>query len=107
MISWELKVDQFYESNISKDALYKVLNNANKTVELCMDYFSKKLSEIDNWSVEDAKIIFGEIADDLPIMTYYITNDGQFILRYNRYIHAIFTNSIKQIYREQKINKIL
>ena len=71
-----------------------------------MNYFCDRLSEIDEWKVEDAEKVFGEIIEEMPIMSYRVHN-GEFIINYNKYVSIKLTDTTRQIYREIKLGKIL
>jgi CRISPR/Cas system-associated protein Csx1 len=71
-----------------------------------MDYFCNRLTEMKDWKLEDANIIFKEIIEELPIMTARIYNN-EFIINYNRWVTIKLTETATQIYRDSKIKQIL
>jgi len=106
MIGWELKYSESYSTSHTQTRIDKMIKDANEVMYPCMEYFCKRLSETERWTIDDAKMIFGEIIDEMPILSYRIWN-GEFTIIYNRYIDVKLTDSVQQIYREQKLNKIL
>lgn len=103
MISWYVEItDWAPDSFRTDDSLAKIIDTATP----CMDHFCKRLSQIEDWKLEDANKILSEIVDEMPIMTADIYN-GEFRIRYNKWIYIKLTDTTKQIYRESKLNKIL
>jgi hypothetical protein len=70
-----------------------------------MNYFCKRLSEIDDFTLEDMETIFSEIIEELPILTTNIYGD-EFVIKYNRWVDIKLTDTTKQIYRDIKLEKI-
>ena len=71
-----------------------------------MNHFCTRLGEIKDWKLEDANSIFEELVDELPIMKSDTIN-GDFRIRYNSWVYIKLTDTIKQIYRESKLNNLL
>ena len=103
MIDWYVEILEGSPDDFKND---DYLNSVIKTTAPCMDYFCKRLSEIENWMIEDAETIFKDIIDEMPIMSSMISNT-EFIIRYNRWVSIRLTDTTKQIYRDIKLEKIL
>jgi hypothetical protein len=110
MINWKLVCNRPTGAGgggiMSDEKFNKMVDNAESIVSECMNYFCSRLNEIENWTIDDSKRIFKEIIDDLPILTFQEWN-GKFSIRYNSYISIEFEDTLTQIYREQKLNKLL
>jgi inhibitor of KinA sporulation pathway (predicted exonuclease) len=100
MIDWYI--------DITKDSFKndKYINKVVDTVSPYMDYFCKRLTEIDNCTLEQMNAIFSDIIKEMPIMTPKIHND-EFFIEYNGGTYIHLTDSTKQIYREIKLHKLL
>jgi hypothetical protein len=70
-----------------------------------MDYFCKRLSEIEDFTLDNIEKIFSEIIDELPIMRGNRYGD-EFVIKYNRWVDIKLTDTTKQIYRDIKLEKI-
>lgn len=103
MINWYVQISEGAPQGFNSD-IY--LGNVIDTATPFMDYFCKRLSEIENWMIEDAETIFKDIIDEMPIMSSMISNT-EFIIRYNRWVSIRLTDTTKQIYRDIKLEKIL
>ena len=103
MINWYVQISETAPQGFNSD-IY--LGNVIDTATPFMDYFCKRLSEIENWMIEDAETIFKDIIDEMPIMSSMISNT-EFIIRYNRWVSIRLTDTTKQIYRDIKLEKIL
>ena len=103
MINWYVQISEGAPHGFNSD-IY--LGNVIDTATPFMDYFCKRLSEIENWMIEDAETIFKDIIDEMPIMSAMISNT-EFIIRYNRWVSIRLTDTTKQIYRDIKLEKIL
>ena len=105
MIDWYVEILEHAQPHFRTD---KFMDVVIKTASPCMEYFCNRLSEIENWRVEDAAGIFGDIIEELPIMNFYIDPiTKEFIIKYNSYVFIKLTDTTKQIYRDIKLEKIL
>lgn len=103
MINWYVQISEDAPKRFNSD-IY--LGNVIDTATPFMYYFCKRLSEIENWMIEDAETIFKDIIDEMPIMSSMISNT-EFIIKYNRWVSIRLTDTTKQIYRDIKLEKIL
>ena len=103
MINWYVEISEGAPQGFNSD-IY--LGNVIDTATPFMDYFCKRLSEIENWMIQDAESIFKDIIDEMPIMSSMISNN-EFIIKYNRWVSIRLTDTTKQIYRDIKLEKIL
>lgn len=103
MINWYVEILDNAPSRFNSDTYLK---NVIDTATPFMNYFCIRLYEIDNWSIENAKKIFEDIIDEMPIMSLMI-NNGEFIIIYNRFVNIKLSDTYKQIYRDIKLEKIL
>ena len=102
MIDWYVEISDWSpESFKNDDYLSKVIDTATP----CMDYFCKRLTEVDEFTLEDMMRIFSEIIEELPIMRANVFNN-EFVIKYNRWVDIKLTDTTKQIYREIKLEKI-
>ena len=102
MIDWYVEISDSAPDSFKTD---DYLNIVIKTAAPCMSYFCKRISEIENYRLEDMMIIFQEIIEELPIMRANIYA-GEFVIRYNRWVDIKLTDTTKQIYREIKLEKL-
>jgi hypothetical protein len=103
MTDWYVEISSWAPEKFRSDEyLGKVIDTATPY----MDYFCQRLTEIKDWRLEDANRIFKEIIEEMPIMVAEIWN-GQFRIRYNKFVYIQLTETPIQIYRESKINRIL
>jgi hypothetical protein len=103
MINWYVQISEYAPIGFNSDIyLASVIDTATPF----MEYFCKRLSEVDSWSIDDAQKIFKDIIDEMPIMSSTII-DNEFIIKYNRYTSIRLTDTTKQIYRDIKLEKIL
>ena len=103
MINWYVQISEGAPQGFNSD---NYLGNVIDTATPFMDYFCKRLSEVENWMMEDAETIFKDIIDEMPIMSSMI-NNKEFIIKYNRWVNIRLTDTTKQIYRDIKLEKIL
>jgi len=103
MIDWYVEISDNSPIVFNSD---EFLKGVIETATPFMNYFCDRLSEIEDWKIEDAEKVFGEIIDEMPIMNYRIWNE-EFIIKYNRYVDIKLTDTTRQIYREIKLGKIL
>ena len=103
MITWYVEINQNASDYYKSD---KYLSTVIDTATPFMNHFCKRLSEIDNWNIEDAESKFSELISELPVMSAHIYKE-EFIIKYNKWVYIKLTDTIKQIYRESKLNKIL
>ena len=103
MINWYIEISDTAPNGFNSD-IY--LGNVIDTATPFMNYFCKRLSEVENWMIEDAEKIFKDIIDEMPIMSSRIFNK-EFIIKYNRWVNIRLTDTTKQIYRDIKLEKIL
>lgn len=109
MIDWYVEISQYAPKNFNND---KYLKTVIDTATPFMNYFCERLSEIENWKIEDVERVFGEIIDEMPIMNFHIstnqiTGEKEFIIKYNSWVFIKMTDPTRQIYREIKLEKIL
>ena len=83
----------------------KYLSSVINTASPCMNYFCQRLTEKENFTLEDIEKIFSEIIEELPIMRANIYGD-EFVIKYNRWVDIKLTDTTKQIYRNIKLEKI-
>jgi len=102
MIDWYIEISESAPDGFKND---NYLANVIITAKPCMDYFCKRLTEIENFSLDDMNKIFSEIIEELPIMRAN-TYGGEFIIKYNRWVDIKLTDTTKQIYRDIKLEKI-
>lgn len=102
MIDWYVEILEGSPDDFKND---DYLNSVIKTTAPCMDYFCKRLIEIDNFNLKEMEVIFSEIIEELPIMRSNIYGD-EFIIKYNRWVNIKLTDTTKQIYREIKLEKL-
>jgi inhibitor of KinA sporulation pathway (predicted exonuclease) len=102
MIDWYIEISESAPDKLKND---DYLAEVIKTAKPCMDYFCKRLTEIEDFTLEDMGKIFSEIIEELPIMRANIY-DGEFVIKYNRWVEVKLTDTTKQIYREIKLEKI-
>lgn len=99
MISW-------YIDSLNTDESY--LKRVKDTVDPFMYYFCDRLSQIEDYDLNDIKNIFKEIIEELPILEFiYIEHNDDFFLRYNSKTLIRFNDPLKSIKREIILNKIL
>lgn len=99
MISW-------YISSIRTDDKY--INKVKQTIEPCMDYFCDRLSEIDDYDINDLNSLFKGILEELPVLSFRIDYDkNEFYFKYNKETDIKFNDPYKGIKRELILNKIL
>jgi hypothetical protein len=104
MIDWYIEIADFAPDGFrNDDYISKVIDTASPF----MDYFCKRLSEIEDWKLEDALVIFKDIIEEMPIMSCDCHGDDEFYINYNRYTFIKLTDTTKQIYREIKLEKLL
>jgi hypothetical protein len=107
-------IDWYVEITDSAPIAYRIesnkrdefINSVIDTATPYMNHFCKKLSDVSNWKLEDANILFKEIVEEFPIMKAEVWNE-EFRIRYNKYTYIKLTDSTKQIYRESKLKNIL
>ncbi len=102
MIDWYIEISEHAPEVFNSD---KYLSRAIDTATPCMDYFCNRLSELEDWKLEDAETIFKDIIEELPIMTTHIY-ENEFIIRYNNWTTIKLTDTTKQIYRESKLTSL-
>jgi hypothetical protein len=102
MLDWYIEISDRAPDGFKSD---KYLNSVIKTASPCMDYFCKRLIEMDNYTIDDMNNIFSEIIEELPIMrgNKYV---DEFIIKYNRWVDIKLTDTTKSIYRDIKIEKL-
>jgi len=103
MINWYVQISEYAPYGFNSDTY---LANVIDTATPFMEYFCKRLSEVDNWNIDDAQKIFKGIIDEMPIMSSTII-DNEFIIKYNKWTYIRLTDTTKQIYRDIKLEKIL
>lgn len=103
MIDWYVEISEGAPEGFRGD---KYLSNVIDTASPCMDYFCNRLTDMKDWKLEDALSIFQDIIDELPVMSPVIWN-GEFFIRYNKWVYIKLTETPKQIYRDSKIRQLL
>lgn len=103
MIDWYIEISDSSPNGFKSDDFLK---GVIETATPFMNYFCDRLSEIEDWKIEDAERVFGEIIEEMPIMNYRIKEE-EFIIKYNRFVDIKLTHTTRQIYREIKLGKIL
>lgn len=103
MIDWYVEIRDDSPDSFKTD---KYLKEVIETATPLMDFFCKRLSNIDDWNIEQANQIFSSIVEEIPIMTHRVYN-GEFFIIYNRWVSIKLTETTKQIYRDIKIEKLL
>ena len=103
MIDWYVEIRDDSPDSFKTD---KYLKEVIETATTLMDFFCKRLSNIDDWNIEQANQIFSSIIEEMPIMTPRVYN-GEFFIIYNRWVSIKLTETTKQIYRGIKIEKLL
>ena len=102
MISWYIDTNPVYGGRPSE--IY--LNRVKETVEPCMNYLCDRLSEVEDYDINDLEILYREIVEELPILSFI--NDGdEFYFRYNSYTIIRFRDPLKSIKRDILINRLL
>ena len=102
MIDWYVEISENAPEGFKGD---KYLSNVINTASPCMNYFCQRLTEKENFTLEDIEKIFSEIIEELPIMRANIYGD-EFVIKYNRWVDIKLTDTTKQIYRNIKLEKI-
>lgn len=102
MIDWYVEISEYAPETFRSD---KYLSKIIDTASPCMDYFCNRLSELEDWKLEDAETIFKEIIEEMPIMEAHIWNN-EFSIRYNKWVYIKLTETTKQIYRESKLTSL-
>jgi hypothetical protein len=103
MINWYVQISESAPQGFNSDSYIGAVID---TATPFMEYFCKRLSDVDNWKIEDAQNVFKDIIDEMPIMSSTIY-DNEFIIRYNKWTSIKLTDTTKQIYRDIKLEKIL
>lgn len=103
MIDWYIEISDDAPNGFKVD---NYLAEVIKTAAPCMNYFCKRLMEIEEFTLEDMEVIFSEIIEELPIMSTNIYG-SEFVIKYNRWVNIKLTDTTKQIYRNIKLEKIL
>ena len=102
MIDWYVEISEGAPEGLKND---KYLSSVINTASPCMNYFCQRLTEKENFTLEDIEKIFSEIIEELPIMRANIYGD-EFVIKYNRWVDIKLTDTTKQIYRNIKLEKI-
>ena len=102
MIDWYVEISEGAPDGFKED---KYLSSVINTASPCMNYFCQRLTEKENFTLEDIEKIFSEIIEELPIMRANIYGD-EFVIKYNRWVDIKLTDTTKQIYRNIKLEKI-
>jgi hypothetical protein len=103
MIDWYVEISEEAPDGFRGD---KYLGNVIDTATPCMNHLCNRLTEMNDWKLEDVNKIFMEIIDELPIMKSSIYNN-EFVINYNRWVTIKLTDTTKQIYRDLKLSRIL
>jgi len=103
MIDWYVDLDEGRPYNLKND---RYLKSVIETATPFMNYFVKRLNQMENWTVDDVNKIFSSIIEEMPIMKPIIWQN-EFYIEYNRYTRIKLTDTTKQIYRGIKLEKLL
>ena len=121
--NWEINISNDAPENFKSDE-FKLM--VKETAEPCIKYLHNKIGD-NILKIECDKnkilILFKEIMYDMPILNnlsvvdkqgfifsandYTSINYNYIILRYNKWVDILITDTIEQIYRDIKLNKIL
>lgn len=112
--NWEINISNDAPENFKSDE-FKLM--VKETAEPCIKYLNNKIGD-NIFKIECDKnkilILFKEIMQDMPILNNLsmvdytsINNYNYIILRYNKWVDILITDTIEQIYRDIKLNKIL
>lgn len=130
MMNWEISITSDAPEKFKSDKFKLVVE---ETMEPCIRYIYDRIGDISKIEFNYLSLeifqfsllkLFREIVDDLPILSgisivdkqgvilpidagYKIENIKWICIRYNKWINIIITDSIEQIYRDYKLNKIL
>lgn len=102
MLDWYVEISESAPDGLKND---KYLSNVIKTAAPFMTHFCKRLTEIDDFSLEDMEKVLSEIIDELPIMRANVYGN-EFIIKYNRWVDIKLTDTTKSIYRDIKLEKL-
>jgi len=102
MLDWYVEISESAPDGFKND---KYLSNVIKTAAPCMTHFCKRLTEIDDFTLEDMEKVLSEIIEELPIMRANIYGN-EFIIKYNRWVDIKLTDTTKSIYRDIKLEKL-
>lgn len=102
MLDWYVEISESAPDRFKDD---KYLSNVIKTAAPCMTHFCKRLTEIDDFTLEDMEKVLSEIIEELPIMRANIYGN-EFIIKYNRWVDIKLTDTTKSIYRDIKLEKL-
>lgn len=103
MIDWYVEIAESAPERFKNDNYLKTVIDTATPV---MNYFCERLSEIQDWNVDNANKIFTSIIEEMPIMKPHVYN-GEFWISYNNWTKIRLTETTKQIYRNIKIENIL
>ncbi len=103
MVDWYVEITAHAPEGFRSD---KFLSSVIDTATPYMNHFCKRLSEFQNWKLEDANKLFKDIVEEMPIMQADIWDD-EFRIRYNKWVYIKLTETPKQIYRDSKIKQLL
>ena len=108
MVSWYIKSKGFKSE--------EYLNKVEETIEPLMEYFIGRISDIEEWDIENIEDLYKEIFDDLPVMRLRTNKDYDYSpqskeieiwLEYNKDTDIIFVDPKKSIRREIQLNNLL
>ncbi len=103
MVDWYIDINYSAPESFHNE---RFIENIINIASPFMDYFCSRLMDTNNWTANDANNIFIEIANEMPIMNGFMSN-GEFIIKYNKFINIHLVGNTKEIYRDVKISKIL
>lgn len=99
MINWYISFSEYAPKSMNCD---KITDNVIKIMSPIMDFLCDRLIKEDNITMER----FISIMNELSIMNSSIIGD-ELVIKYNRFISIRLTESLKQICRDIKIEKVL
>ena len=102
-INWYVEITEGAVDGYRSDTYLKTVID---TVTPFMNYFYNRLLEVEDWVFVDLKETFQSIIDEMPIFQCYLEK-GEIVFRYNKWVVIKLTDSVKQIYRDIKLEKIL
>ncbi len=97
-----------YTIELSNSGQYtdEYVSNIRKTTDLIVSYVEKRLLEIENLDIKNAKNLIGMIFDELPV-TKVRFSDGKLIIIYSKNVNIIIDDPLLKILRDLKIEQIL
>lgn len=104
MLNWYIEILPWAPKSFNNDK--KIKNNINCIITHIMNIFHEKLFELEEVNLKNAGKVLIDIIDEMPIMKADMQN-GELIIRYNRFVNVKLKDPLKSIYRDIKLNKLL